>query len=146
VRAQRVEFGVGLFMVAGILALAYLSINLGEVNALGRGGYVVYADFPTVGGLKSGAAVEMAGVPVGRVQSIALKDYQARVTLRIDENVKLQDDAIVSIKTKGLIGEKFVQISPGGSDRLIPPGGRLKEVEAPVDLEELIAKYVFGKV
>jgi phospholipid/cholesterol/gamma-HCH transport system substrate-binding protein len=80
------------------------------------------------------------------VQSITLRDYQARVTLRIDEGVQIQDDAIVSIKTKGLIGEKFVQISPGGSDKVVAPGGRVKEVEAPVDLEELISKYVFGKV
>jgi phospholipid/cholesterol/gamma-HCH transport system substrate-binding protein len=85
-------------------------------------------------------------VAVGRVQSIGLKDYQARVTLRIDEAVQLQTDAIVSIKTKGLIGEKFVQISPGGSDKIVPAGGRLTEVEAPVDIEELISKYVFGKV
>jgi phospholipid/cholesterol/gamma-HCH transport system substrate-binding protein len=68
------------------------------------------------------------------------------VTFRIDEGVKLQTDAIVSIKTKGLIGEKFVQVSPGGSDKLVPAGGQLREVEAPVDLEELISKYVFGKV
>ena len=143
---RRVELGVGMFMIAGVLALGYLSINLGRVDVLGRGGYAVYADFPTVGGLKSGAAVEIAGVAVGRVQSIILKDYQARVTLRIDDGVRLQDDAIVSIKTKGLIGEKFVQISPGGSDKTVAPGGRMKEVEAPVDLEELISKYVFGKV
>jgi phospholipid/cholesterol/gamma-HCH transport system substrate-binding protein len=143
---RRVELGVGLFMVAGIVALAYLSVNLGRVDVLGRGGYVVYADFPTVGGLKSGASVEIAGVPVGRVQSISLKDYSARVALRIDSDVQLQTDAIVSIKTKGLIGEKFVQISPGGSDKLVAAGGRLTEVEAPVDLEELISKYVFGKV
>jgi phospholipid/cholesterol/gamma-HCH transport system substrate-binding protein len=143
---RRVEFGVGLFMVVGIVALAYLSMNLGRVDLLGGRGYVVYADFPTVGGLKAGAAVEIAGVSVGRVQSIGLREYQARVALRIDEGVKLQDDAIVSIKTKGLIGEKFVQISPGGSDKAVPAGGRLTEVEAPVDLEELISKYVFGKV
>jgi len=143
---RRVELGVGLFMIAGVLALAYLSVNLGRVDVLGRGGYAVFADFPTVGGLKSGATVEIAGVSIGRVQSITLKDYQARVVLRIDEGVQLQDDAIVSIKTKGLIGEKFVQISPGGSDKVVGPGGRMKEVEAPVDLEELISKYVFGKV
>jgi phospholipid/cholesterol/gamma-HCH transport system substrate-binding protein len=133
-------------MIAGILALAYLSINLGRVDFFGKRGYVVYADFPSVGGLKSGASVEIAGVSVGRVQSIGLKDYQARVTLRIDPGVQIQTDAIVSIKTKGLIGEKFVQISPGGSDKLVQAGGRLTEVEAPVDLEELISKYVFGKV
>jgi phospholipid/cholesterol/gamma-HCH transport system substrate-binding protein len=143
---RRVEIGVGLFMVAGILALAYLSVNLGNVDILGRQGYVVYADFPTVGGLQSGAAVEIAGVSVGRVESISLREYQARVALRIDEAVRIQDDAIVSIKTKGLIGEKFVQINPGGSEKVVSPGGRLTEVEAPVDLEELISKYVFGKV
>lgn len=143
---RRMELGVGLFMVAGVVALAYLSVNLGRVDIMGQRGYVVYADFPSVGGLKSGAAVEIAGVSVGRVQSIGLKDYQARVTLRIDPDVKLQTDAIVSIKTKGLIGEKFVLISPGGSDKIVPAGGRLTEVEAPVDIEELISKYVFGKV
>jgi len=121
-------------------------VNLGNVDLLGRGGYRVFADFPTVGGLKTGAAVEIAGVSVGRVDSIALRDYLARVTLRIHDGVKLQDDAIVSIKTKGLIGERFVQISPGGSEKTVPPGGQLREVEAPVDLEELISKYVFGKV
>ena len=143
---RRTELGVGLFMIAGIVALAYLSVNLGRVDILGQRGYVVYADFPSVGGLKSGAAVEIAGVSVGRVQSIGLKDYQARVALQIDTDVKLQTDAIVSIKTKGLIGEKFVLISPGGSDKIVPAGGRLTEVEAPVDIEELISKYVFGKV
>jgi len=143
---RRMELGVGLFMVAGVVALAYLSVNLGRVDILGQRGYVVYADFPSVGGLKSGAAVEIAGVSVGGVPSIGLKDYQARVTLRIDSDVKLQTDAIVSIKTKGLIGEKFVLISPGGSDKIVPAGGRMTEVEAPVDIEELISKYVFGKV
>jgi phospholipid/cholesterol/gamma-HCH transport system substrate-binding protein len=143
---RSVELGVGVFMLAGLLALAYLSVNLGNVDVLGRRGYRVIADFPTVGGLKPGSAVEIAGVSVGRVESIGLHDYQARVTLRIVRGVQLQDDAIVSIKTKGLIGEKFVQISPGGSDKLVADGGRLTEVEAPVDLEELISKYVFGKI
>jgi phospholipid/cholesterol/gamma-HCH transport system substrate-binding protein len=143
---RQVEIGVGLFMLAGILALGYLSVRLGRVDLIGRGGYTVYADFPTVGGLRAGAAVEIAGVGIGRVQSIRLKDYQAQVKMQIDDGVKLQQDAIVSIKTKGLIGEKFVQINPGGSDKTVAPEGRLTEVEAPVDIEELISKYVFGKV
>ena len=144
--ARQIEIGVGVFMLVGIAALVYLSVNLGKIDLLGARGYGVYADFPTVGGLKSGASVEIAGVSIGRVESIRLSDYQARVTMRIDHGIKLQDDAIVSIKTKGLIGEKFVQVSPGGSDKVVGPGGRLREVEAPVDLEELISKYVFGKV
>ena len=144
---RRVNLAVGVFVVLGILALGYLSIKLGRVSLLGTSGYLVTADFPSTGGLKAGAAVEIAGVEVGRVESIQLgSEYQARVVLRVRKDVKLQDDSIASIKTKGLIGEKFVRISPGGSDKLIPPGGRVREVEAPVDLEELISKYIFGKV
>jgi phospholipid/cholesterol/gamma-HCH transport system substrate-binding protein len=141
-----VEIGVGLFMLVGLVALAYLSVRLGQVDIFGARGYTVYADFPTVGGLKSGAVVEIAGVPIGRVESIQLRDYLARVTMHIKNDVRLQTDATVSIKTKGLIGEKFIQINPGGAEETVPPDGRLTEVEAPVDLEELISKYVFGKV
>jgi len=143
---REIEIGVGLFMLVGVLALAYLSVRLGQVDLFGTRGYTVYADFPTVGGLKSGATVEIAGVRIGRVESIRLKEYQARVAMEIENGVALQSDAIVSVKTKGLIGEKFVLISPGGSDKLVPPGGRLTEVESPVDIEELISKYVFGKI
>ncbi len=142
----KVNIAVGLFVVLGMLALGYLSIKLGRVSFLGGGGYDVIADFPSVGGLRVGASVEIAGVEIGRVESIGLADYQARVTLRMNPGVSLQEDAIASIKTKGLIGEKFIRISPGASEKLIKPNGRIREVEAPVDLEELISKYVFGKV
>jgi len=142
----RVNVAVGLFLVLGISALGYLSVRLGRVSFLGGGGYVVTADFPAVGGLKAGSGVEIAGVQVGRVESIGLADYQARVVLRLETHVKIQDDSIASIKTKGLIGEKYIRISPGGSDKIIPPNGRIREVEAPVDLAELISKYIFGKV
>jgi len=92
-------------------------------------------------------AVEIAGVEVGRVDSITLdKDYQARVRMTIRPEVKLQEDSIASIKTKGLIGERYIRISPGGSDRIIAPNGRIKEVAPPVDFEELLSKYIFGKV
>ena len=144
---RRVNLAVGVFVLLGILALGYLSVKLGRVSFLGSTGYLVTADFASTGGLKPGAAVEIAGVEVGRVDSIQLgPEYQARVVLRVKRDLKLQDDSIASIKTKGLIGEKFVRISPGGSDKLIPPNGRIREVEAPVDLEELISKYIFGKV
>ena len=142
----KVNVAVGLFLVLGILALGYLSIRLGRVSFLGGTGYLVTADFPSVGGLKAGSGVEIAGVLIGRVEAIGLADYQARVTLRLNGGVKIQDDSIASIKTKGLIGEKYIRISPGGSDKIIPPNGRIREVEAPVDLEELISKYIFGKV
>ncbi len=143
---SKVNIAVGIFVVMGLLALAYLSIKLGKVSFLGGGGYVITADFPSVGGLKAGSTVEIAGVEIGRVENIGLSDYQAHVVLRIDNGVKLQEDSIASIKTKGLIGEKYIRISPGGSDKDIPPGGRLREVEPPVDFEELLSKYIFGKV
>jgi phospholipid/cholesterol/gamma-HCH transport system substrate-binding protein len=143
---RRVNVAVGLFLVLGILALGYLSIKLGRVTFLGGGGYPVIVEFPSVGGLKAGSSVEIAGVEIGRVESIGLADYQARVVLRLNRDVQLQEDSIASIKTKGLIGEKYVRISPGGSDKVIPPNGRIREVEAPVDFEELLSKYIFGKV
>lgn len=143
---MKLNLAVGVFMVVGILALGYLSIKLGRVSFLGGGGYTVTVDFPAIGGLKEGSTVEIAGVEVGRVQGIGLADYQARVTLRLQSSVKLQEDSIASIKTKGLIGEKYVRISPGGSDKIIPPNGKIREVEPPVDLEELLSKYIFGKV
>src|SRR6195256_2585333 len=96
----KVNVAVGLFLVLGILALGYLSIRLGKVSFLGGSGYLVSADFPSVGGLKAGSSVEIAGVQIGRVEAIGLVEYQARVTLRINSGVKLQEDSIASIKTK----------------------------------------------
>jgi phospholipid/cholesterol/gamma-HCH transport system substrate-binding protein len=145
-RRSALDVSVGVFLLLGILALAWLSVQLGRVELFGGGGYAVTADFPAVGGLKPGATVEIAGVPIGRVERISLADYRARLHLRVRPDVKLSDDSIVSIKTRGLIGEKFVQVNPGGSDRMVAPGGRLTEIEPPVDLEEIISKYVFGGV
>jgi phospholipid/cholesterol/gamma-HCH transport system substrate-binding protein len=140
------EVTVGLFVVLGLLALGYLSIKLGQVQ-LGQGNtYTLTAVFPTVAGLKPSATVEIAGVPIGRVEHISLQDFEAVVTMRLDTNVRLQDDAIASIRTRGLIGEKFVRITPGGSDRLVPPGGRLREVETPLDFEDLIGRFIQGKI
>jgi phospholipid/cholesterol/gamma-HCH transport system substrate-binding protein len=146
VRRSGADLAVGLFVLIGIVALGWLSVNFGRVELLGGRGYVVSADFPAVGGLKVGSPVEIAGVQIGSVNAIDLVQEQARVTMSIRPGIKLSDDSIASIKTKGLIGEKFVRISPGGSDKIIQPNGRIKEVEPPVDLEELLSKYVFGKV
>jgi phospholipid/cholesterol/gamma-HCH transport system substrate-binding protein len=143
---SRVEVGVGLFVILGALALGYLSVKLGRVELLGRGGYTVIANFPSVGGLKAGSSVEIAGVEVGRVEKIRLVNDEAEVALWINDSIKLPDDSIASIKTKGLIGEKYIRLSPGGSDKIIKPNGRIREVEAPVDIEELLSKYIFGKV
>lgn len=140
------ELSVGLFIIAGIICLGYLSIKLGQMEILGNKGYEVYALFSNSGGLKTGSSVVIAGVEVGRVKSIILEDYQARVVLNLPQNVKIQEDAIASIKTKGLIGEKYVEITPGGSDKIVPPKGRIRDTQPAVDLEELISNFVFGKI
>jgi phospholipid/cholesterol/gamma-HCH transport system substrate-binding protein len=145
-KRSALDLGVGIFVLVGLLGLAWLSVNLGRVDLLGKRGYIVSADFPSVGGLKAGSAIEIAGVEIGRVDRILLQDYQARVVMVIQPDVKLQEDSIASIKTKGLIGERYVRISPGGSEKIIPPDGRIREVEPPVDIEELLSKYIFGKV
>lgn len=141
-----VEVVVGLFVLAGLLALSYLVIGLGKLEVAGKGGYPVYADFATVAGLKPGAAVEIAGVEVGRVESIGLHEYAARVRMVIRQDVKLQEDVIASVRSKGLIGEKYVRLSPGGSETPIRPGGRIRETEAPIDLEEALGQFIFGKL
>jgi phospholipid/cholesterol/gamma-HCH transport system substrate-binding protein len=141
-----IETLVGLFVVAGIASLAYLSIKLGKLEVIGNRGYTVLAEFDSVAGLRNGAVVEIAGVEVGRVKEIRLKEYRAVVAMVIDPSVRLQDDAIVSIRTKGLIGEKYVRITPGASETIVPPGGRLRETEDPVDMEQLISNYIFGKL
>jgi len=142
------EVLVGLFVLIGIAALAYLSIKLGKLEVLGSSGYTVTAEFDSVGGLKKGATVEIAGVEVGRVTGVSLdnEEYRAVVTMRIKPGVKLQEDAIASIKTKGLIGEKYVAISPGASETLIKDGGKIRETTSPVEIEELLGKYIFGSV
>ena len=141
------ELTVGFFLLLGIMSLAYISINLGKIEIVGRDAYVVFAEFEKVGGIKPKAIVEIAGVEVGTVKSILItSDYRAQLAIEIDKNIKLQEDAIASIKTKGLIGEQYVQISPGGSDKMIQNGGRIRETESAIDIEELISKYVFGKV
>jgi phospholipid/cholesterol/gamma-HCH transport system substrate-binding protein len=141
-----VELTVGLFIIAGMICLGYLSIKLGKMEVIGGKGYDIYALFSDTGGLKSGSPIIIAGVDVGRVKSITLDNYQARVILHLTENLKIQEDAIASIKTKGLIGEKYIEITPGGSEKVIEPGGRIRETQPAVDLEELISNYVFGKI
>jgi phospholipid/cholesterol/gamma-HCH transport system substrate-binding protein len=140
------ELMVGLFIIAGILCLGYLSIKLGKMEIVGKKGYEIYAVFSNIGGLKTGSSIEIAGVDVGRVRSITLDNYQARVILNLPSSVKIQEDAIASIKTRGLVGEKYIEITPGGSEKIIKPGDRIRETQPAVDLEELLSKFVFGKI
>ena len=140
------ELAVGLFVLAGILCLGYLSVKLAKMEVLGGDGYEIYAIFSNTGGLKEGASVVIAGVEVGRVKAITIEDYEAKVALSLKEGLEIQEDAIASVKTKGLIGEKYIQITPGGAEEIIAPGGTIIETEPAVDIEQLISNYVFGKI
>ncbi len=141
------ETAVGFFLLIGIFSLTYISVKLGRLEVFGSKGYTVYAEFERAGGIKPGADIQIAGVTVGRVIGIRLdKNYEALVIFKINDSVKLQEDAIASIKTSGLIGERFVQITPGASEKYIPDGGRIRDTESAIDIESLISKYVFGKV
>ncbi|OHC04153.1 MAG: outer membrane lipid asymmetry maintenance protein MlaD [Planctomycetes bacterium RIFCSPHIGHO2_12_39_6] len=141
-----VEIAVGIFVFFGILCLGFISVKLGKLDLIGSHYYPVKAVFSTVKGLRKDTVVEISGVEVGKVSDIKLIDYQAVVSMLIRDDVELQDDAIASIRTKGLMGEKYVEIMPGGSDKVIQPGDTLRETEPPIDLEKLIGNFVFGKV
>ncbi len=145
-KKYNIELAVGLFVLAGILCLGYLSIKLGKMEVVGGKGYEIYAIFSNSGGVKEGSTIVIAGVEVGRVKSIVLENYQARVVLSLPPEIRIQEDAIASIKTKGLVGEKYIEITPGGSETFISPGGRIRETQSSVDLEELISKLVFEKI
>ena len=141
------EFAVGLFMIAGLLCFVYISIKLGDVNLFEEDKYMLQARFGSISGLKKGADVEIAGVKVGKVTDIALDggDYEALVKLSMDSKFRIQNDSIASIRTAGVIGDKFVSIAPGGSEDYLKPGDSIRETESAVSLEELISKYIFEK-
>jgi phospholipid/cholesterol/gamma-HCH transport system substrate-binding protein len=141
------EMYVGVFMLIGLACLAYMTVKLGKMEVFGNDGYTLTADFTSITGLKTGASVEISGVPVGKVTGIALsKDYLAHVSLQLNKGVELSDDSIASVKTSGLIGDKYISISRGGSTTTLADGDELTETESAVDIEALISKYVFGGV
>jgi len=140
----KTETAVGLFLLAGIACLGYLSLRLGKLEVVGGDRVPVVAEFSSVTGLRPGASVEIAGVEVGKIGSITIRDYKAVVGMEIRKGIALQEDAIASVRTRGLIGDKYISISPGASDRLIPPGGKFRETESAVDLEGIIGQFVHG--
>ncbi len=142
----KLEIMVGFFVLIGILCLGYLSIKLGKLELVGGDVYEVAAQFNTASGIKPGSAVEIAGVEVGRVRGITLSGDRAMVKLAVNNTVKLYTDTIVSIKTRGIIGEKFLALSPGGGGDPLKPGETIRDTESGLDLEELVSQYVHGKV
>lgn len=142
----KLEMVVGVFVLVGMLCLAYLSVKLGKLELIGGAVYEVEAQFNSASGLKAGSTVEIAGVEVGRVRGITLIEDRAKVKLAVNNSVKLYTDTIASIKTRGIIGEKFLALSPGGGGDPLKPGDTIRDTESGLDLEELVSQYVHGNV
>jgi phospholipid/cholesterol/gamma-HCH transport system substrate-binding protein len=142
-----IEVTVGTFVLLGIAAIAWFAVQAGAGAAIGRSTYEVNARFTNVGGLKTGSQVLIAGVPVGHVDKIDLdSQYAAVVHLDVKQDVHLPSDTIASIKTSGLIGDKYIALAPGADSRNLPPGGTITDTESSVDLESIISRFAFGNV
>ncbi len=139
------ETSVGLFVVTGLAGMFYLATQLGEVGVFAPETYQLSARFSSVSGLKQGGVVELAGVRVGKVANIKLDtdDYEAVVYLDLDQSVELQEDSIASIRTAGIIGDRYVKLTPGGSDTVLEAGDEIIETESSISIEELVSKYIF---
>jgi phospholipid/cholesterol/gamma-HCH transport system substrate-binding protein len=148
VKKHALETTAGIFVVIGLLCIAYMTVKLGHVSFLGENTYPLYAKFTTVSGLRVGSPVDMLGIEVGRVERITIdqKNQMAVVEMRIREGIQVHGDAIASIKTEGLIGDKYLSIDPGGAGKLLGPGGNITETLPAVDIVDLIGKYAFGEV
>ena len=142
---RRIEITVGIFVFLGIMAMAWMAIKLGQVGGLGSSGYNVSATFEDAGGLRAGADVMLAGVSIGRVASVQLQGQEeALLQLEIQQGVKLTTDAIAAVRTKGIIGERYVRISQGADDEIIENHGEIEETESAINIEDLISKYIFS--
>jgi phospholipid/cholesterol/gamma-HCH transport system substrate-binding protein len=142
------ETTVGVFVVIGIFLVGYVTVRLGDIGIVGDDSYSLYARFTSVSGLRAGNAVEMHGIEIGRVESLSIdqEEQVAVVELKIQRSVTVYDDAIVSIKTSGLIGDKYVQVDPGGAGDELQPGDTIIDTEPSINVGDLISRYAFGSV
>jgi phospholipid/cholesterol/gamma-HCH transport system substrate-binding protein len=143
-----IETTVGIFVMIGLLCIGYLAVILGRVSFLDTDNYRLYANFTSVSGLRVGGSVNMFGLGVGRVDRLDIdqQSQQARVEIVIRKDIKIYEDAMASIKTEGLIGDKYVNIDPGGAGEQLKPGDTIIQTQAAVDVADLISKYAFGDV
>lgn len=137
-----IEFLVGIFALIGIGCFAYLAVNIAGMRLFQTNAYQVTAKFDNISGLTLGATVEIAGVQVGEVSNIQLQGVEAFVTMDVYKDVVIRDDDIAAIRTKGIIGERFIKIIPGGSEQNIPPGGKVSDTESAIEFEEIIGKFI----
>jgi phospholipid/cholesterol/gamma-HCH transport system substrate-binding protein len=142
----KLEFFVGLFVIAGLVAVSYMAVKMGDISLLEKHStYSLIGRFDSVSGLKQGAAVEMAGVRVGKVSSIEFDPdrFQAVVTMEIPNHIQLTIDSVASIRTTGIIGDKYIKITQGGDEDYLQPGDEFEQTESSLDIEELISKFIF---
>jgi phospholipid/cholesterol/gamma-HCH transport system substrate-binding protein len=135
---------VGLFAVLGIGALIYLSVRLGHVSIFPTPGYTLYANFDNISGLRNGDQVQLAGVQIGKVQSISLKENRAHVGMRINDGVEIDTDAIAAIQTSGIIGDKYIAISLGPGEHNLTDGGTIRQTQSAFILEQAIGQLING--
>jgi phospholipid/cholesterol/gamma-HCH transport system substrate-binding protein len=147
-KKHSIEMVVGIFVVIGLVCIAYMTIKLGKVSFFGNNYYIIYANFSSVSGLRVGNVIEIDGIEVGRVENMTIDQEKqvAVVELKIRKGIKIYDDAAASIKTAGLIGDKFIKVDPGGGGTILKPGERISETNSSIDVEDLISKYAFGDV
>jgi phospholipid/cholesterol/gamma-HCH transport system substrate-binding protein len=136
---------VGVFVLSGLAALAYLSIQLGGATYSGPGGLTLYASFDEIGGLATRSPVVIGGVKVGQVKKIELApdgSFRARVTMDVDRGLKLPDDTQAAVLTQGVLGNQYVGLQPGGSDTALTDGGEITYTQSAVVIERLIGKVI----
>ncbi len=142
--SRTTQFIVGLFGVIGIAALAVLSLRLGRLPLFASPSYTIYANFDNVSGLKDGDAVQIAGVKVGKVLAIGLKGERAQVAMSVNNGTQIDDEAIAAIKTSGIIGDKYVSISPGAGEKILKYGDTIRQTESAFVLEDAIGQLING--
>ena len=140
--SRTTQFIVGIFALLGIAALAILSLSLGKLSLLPAPGYTLFASFDNISGLKTGDQVQLDGVQIGKVTHIGLKDMRARVALRVNEGVQIDKEAIAAIKTSGIIGDKYVSVAPGYSDRILVDGDTIMHTQDAFVLEDAIGQLI----
>jgi len=143
---RNIELYVGLFVIAGFISMGYLILSIGEFSFFPENRYSVHGYFSSISGLKQGARVELAGVEIGSVSKISIDRERlvAKVVFSINRDMELSEDSIASVKTSGIIGQKYIDISPGGSDDILNDGDEIENTESSMDIESLVRKFIFS--